>query len=593
MFERNGRLLQDKFNEFLLPTILTTAGMALATVVDSIIVGNLLGEEALSAIGLVAPVMSATSMLFLLFTVGGVTCASVAMGQRDFRRANGAFTMTFAAGLAAMFALVLMLGAWAAPIANALAHGDAGLADMVYDYMLPTLVAGPIMALVMGIAQFSRTDGKPRIAAKISLIANGVNLVFSYCFIRFLGTGIAGAAWSTVLGYCAGLLAIIPYLRSAERGFRFVTPKLGDWAMLPKMLAIGLPKSLTYGMAFLRALVLNAIIMGSMGAPGMAAMTLCTNAWMIAMMFIAGTNDTILPIAGTLYGEGDYSGIRLAMKSAMRTIVAASVAVTLLFIFAPGLIAGLFGVRTPEGLSAAIPALRMYALCLPLYALNIMMSNFFQTTGREMFATGIVCMDHFLFVVPFALLLDSLSAPLLWLSFMLSELATLAAIFALCARIHKKEGVFGLLLLRETNQGVSLDLSVPTAMNCVPDAAAQIQAFCGRHGVGTKLANRITVAAEEMLSNITRHGKSTGNTVTDVLLRITDEKLIVRLRDDGVPFDPGTYRPADGPDFQFSGIEIVKKLADSVEYSRPLGFNCSIITVSLETSPAWKTSLAS
>jgi anti-sigma regulatory factor (Ser/Thr protein kinase) len=59
--------------------------------------------------------------------------------------------------------------------------------------------------------------------------------------------------------------------------------------------------------------------------------------------------------------------------------------------------------------------------------------------------------------------------------------------------------------------------------------------------------------------------------------------VILRLRDDGTFFDPTQYTPEEvGSNLAVGGIEVVRRLADKVEYSRQLGFNVTVITVSRE-----------
>jgi len=98
LYERSSTLMNRKFREYLIPTILTNAAVSLTTVMDSIVVGNLLGEAALSATGFASPIMYGINALLFLFTVGGVTIASIARGRHDAGYANRVFTITFAAG---------------------------------------------------------------------------------------------------------------------------------------------------------------------------------------------------------------------------------------------------------------------------------------------------------------------------------------------------------------------------------------------------------------------------------------------------------------------------------------------------------------
>ena len=578
MYERTGTLMDRKFREYLVPTILTSAAVSLANVVNSIIVGNLLGETALSAIGLSGPVVYSLNALFFLFAVGGVTCAAIARGRREAEDANRIFTLTFAVGIAVMLVLTAALLVFLQPITHALAQGNTGLAKLTRQYLTPLVFVGPVMMLVMGMAQFVRTDGKPRIAAWIALVANSVNLVLAYLFIRFLNLGIAGAGLATVLGYLTGTVVLLPYLRSKQRSFLFVKLRKNDFRQVGRLANVGLPKALIQGTAFARTLVLNALIVSTLGSPGMAAMTVCLNALMLAVIFIGGTNDTLLPIVGTLYGEKDHAGIRFTIRRAFWFMFAACVVLMALFLALPGQIAQLFGISSAEGIAVAEPALRMYALSLPIYGFNLMLQSFFQTTGREKLASLIATLNGFVFVVLFAMLLVQWDGNLLWLAFVLAEIATLLVVLGIGVHIRKKEDASGILLLRKNEgSGIFADFSIPATVEAGTGLSAQVMRFCHENGVEESSALRLGIAVEEMAINTARYGHKNANGMIDVLVRILEHELILRLRDDGISFNPAEHHGQEG--FAVGGIEVVRRLAKEIAYSRQLGFNVTIITV--------------
>ena len=96
---RNSALLGKKFNEYLFPTIISSMSILLASFVDGIIVSALVGDDAFSAINLAEPVVLFMQALFFLFGIGGAISISIAKGQRDNRKANALFTLSFAASV--------------------------------------------------------------------------------------------------------------------------------------------------------------------------------------------------------------------------------------------------------------------------------------------------------------------------------------------------------------------------------------------------------------------------------------------------------------------------------------------------------------
>ena len=579
MYERNSLLMNRKFREYLIPTVLVNIALSLEMVINSAVVGNLLGEATLSAIGLSAPVIYIINTLFMLIVIGGVTGGAIAKGRRNDKEANGYFTLVFTVGMAAMITLLIVLLVFMEPITRTLAQGDAELARLTRQYLTPLVFVGPMVMLIMGMAQFTRTDGWPRLSACIALTVNGVSLGTCYVFIRFFGMGIAGASLSTLLGYVVGFFVLLPYLFSKRRTFRFIRLPERSKTKLLEMMSIGLPDALTQLLSFLRVLVLNALVVSVLGAQGMAAMTVCLTALVLTTIFVSGTTNTFLPIVGTLYGEKDTRGIRFTVHTGFKFMVAACVAFMLLFLAIPAEIAQLFGINSAEGIAVAVPALRYYTLSLPLFGINTLFQSFFQTTGRQKLASVIVVLNGFVCVVLFAAVLVNIHAETIWLAFLFSELTTFLVLLALGRHIRKKEAAHGLLLLRE-EEGVSADFTIPADIEAAAGLSEQIVDFCRKNGTGKTGAMRMGIAVEEMAVNTARYGGEPKNAPTiDALLRFSDQELILRLRDDGKPFDPTQYEPEEKNKFALGGIELVRRLAKDVNYTRQLGFNVTIIKI--------------
>lgn len=590
MYERNSALLDRKFREYLIPTILTTAAISLANVMDSIIVGNLIDETALSAIGLASPIVFSLNALYFLFAIGGVTCASVARGKREVFDADRFFSLTFLVGIFAQLLLIAGILIFMRPITYALAQGDSELAGLVRDYITPLLFAGPIMMLIMGMAQFVRADGKPRVSAWISLIANGISLALGFVFIEFLDMGIAGAGLSTTLGFATGIPVVLIYLRSKERAFRFMKLRAKDFVKTLDVLIYGLPRALTQGLSFFRTIVLNTLIIGTLGAAGVAAFTVCANALMIAAIFINGTNDTELPIIGTLFGERDNAGIKYTVRRGFIFLMATCIAVTVAFLVFPAEVARIFGITTAEGISVATPALRIYALSLPIYALNRMMQNFFQTTGRAKFASILAVASDFVFVVIFAFVLSGINSDYIWYAFVAAEAMTLLFAVGVSIWIRKKEKVSRILLLKQNAPDeVFAEFSIPATVEASVGLSEKIIEFCRENGIDESCALKIGIAAEEMAVNTARYGgkkanekNSTAGKVPpvgiDVFIRITGTEIILSQRDGGINFDPTHYNSHE-TEYAVGGIELVRRIAADVKYITQLGFNVTIINV--------------
>ena len=583
MYERSGHIIRQKFKEYLLPTVMTSMAISMASVVDGIIVGSLLGEVALAAVGLSGPIIFCINLIYMLFAVGGLTCASISLGKRDFHMANQFFSLSIGGGLGAMCIFLAVMQVILHPLSISLAGGDLQLAALTESYLRPLLFTGPAMMFSSGMAIFIRMDGNPKASAAIVMIANAVNLVLDYVLIRFLGTGIAGAGLSTTLGYVAGSAIVIPYLANKKRSFHFVRPGKTILKTLRDILKSGMSKAVSQVCNLVRSLVINAVIVASLGSIGMSIMTVCTNVLMIANIFEGGVADTLLPIVGTLYGEKDYFGIRQTMRTARRVLTVCSAVLVAFLLIAPQLIGIVFGLTSPDTLALLKPALRLYALYIPFSAALLLLQNFYNTTERRSLATSLVVMDGLLFVVPFAVLLSAIQANLLWLSYAASGACTLFVLLLLARRIRKKEDVQGLLLIRERDDYIhKFDFTIEATREEAVRLSERVMALEEKAAVNTRLLKKVALVLEEMTvaSVYYAHADSTG--LIDILVHVTDAQVTILMRDNGKPFNPLEYIPEENDGCITDSIGLVKKLASRMEYSRQLGFNTSVLTFEIQ-----------
>ena len=80
-------------------------------------------------------------------------------------------------------------------------------------------------------------------------------------------------------------------------------------------------------------------------------------------------------------------------------------------------------------------------------------------------------------------------------------------------------------------------------------ATAALSSFCEQHGINEGAVFDLTLALEEIFTNIIRHGSEDRQPhETDLVIRKQDDWLTLRVADDGRPFDPSKAAPPDlGP----------------------------------------------
>jgi anti-sigma regulatory factor (Ser/Thr protein kinase) len=125
-----------------------------------------------------------------------------------------------------------------------------------------------------------------------------------------------------------------------------------------------------------------------------------------------------------------------------------------------------------------------------------------------------------------------------------------------------------------------MDLSI-RSMEEVVSISEQVQNFCLARGVDERRAYLAGLSMEEMAGNIVDHGftKDRRSHSVDVRVVHKDGRVILRIKDDCVPFDPGERLRMSGDSdvAKNIGIRMVFRIAEKVEYQNILGLN--VLTV--------------
>ena len=223
--QRNSVLLGRKFNEYLFPTIISSMSILLASFVDGIIVSALVNDNALSAVNLAEPVVLFMQAMFFLFGIGGAIGISIAKGQRDARKANALFTLSFL-GAALVSVIVTIVGTLLIDVITSAMCSDATLTEYVKHYAQVNIYGSLFMIVVPYLIFIIRVDGMPKFSANILLVSNIVNLLMDFVYMGLFKMDTAGAALATVTGYAVGFLMELYYLFSfKKRTLRFIAVK--------------------------------------------------------------------------------------------------------------------------------------------------------------------------------------------------------------------------------------------------------------------------------------------------------------------------------------------------------------------------------
>ncbi len=575
--KRNGTLLNKKYRSLLVATLAMTASTYLSSILDGIMVGQILGTVQLYAINLTTSIVFLRSIPIAMFTFGGNTLSVIHKSKRDQKSADAVFTLSFWAGILSTVLISIVGIATMVPTAQILAQGKEELVGLVIDYLLPLWVLTPLVAVVNQTAAYARTDGLRKLATALPIVANIINLICDYIYMAIFGWGVAGAGWATVTGYVVGTLLTLIYFKSAKRTVHFTKEALKKLKMLGKIFSVGLPSALIYVCNFLRLFFTNAIILSFTGVMGgkIASVSFSLNS--LAFILVEGASMTLLPILGALYGEKDANGQRITLRYGMIVTVALSVFVLIVSELFPVQLAALYGLNDAATADIFAVTFRIFSINIPILAVIYVMRTFFQATKQRGLANLLVMLDGVLTIVPLMYWFAHYDIYWLWMSFPVSKavtvLVTLIAM-VISKKIQNKKNILGI----EEEDGVMYDFSIKNDIPEAIRASEEAMKFCKEQNVPENTVNAIGVTVEELCHNIATYSKTKGNGAVDVCVRVMPDKVNVRLRDNGAEFDPTDYIDNSGK--RITGLELVRMLSSSINYNRVLGFNVTNVAVS-------------
>lgn len=579
---RNPVTINRKYSQYFLPTVLTAMATNIAMIIDSIIAGNLLGKNALSAINLLSPVSQLYFSLTIMFGLGASSIIAVAKGKNENRQANRIFTATFVS--VALLCIVLI--AIQLPLADGICSmltKDNVLHSLLYDYYIPFILGTPLNLLLLCYSYFIRTDNRPKFASNIIIIANSVNLVMDFVYMGIFKMGIAGSSIATVTGYAVGFVMAATHFGSKHNTLRF------DFSILkaPKkflkifsnLITVGLSGALGTLLITIKMLFLNWIIQSVGGSDAMASYSICSSSQIFMSMFITGASQTMIPIIGVCLGEKDFDGIRYAFRRAFLILAITSFAIMLFIEAAPEPVIRLFGITAAKDIANAIPALRINALSFPALAFSFLLLYYYMATQRKTFSTTIAVVNGLVILIPSALLLSHIFGLTgIWISLVAAQVGTLIVVylivFVLKVKSKGKYDSFYLLPSGDDNEIVSL--SFKGTKENASGVSLYLTSFLASHNIEKNKSNRIAVAVEGISANLAERTGKGKKADVDIRILIDRDEIIISIRDNGKPYNFTSERDSED---MISEINVVRAISKSVEYSSVLGFNRLMIKI--------------
>ncbi|MCQ5131002.1 MATE family efflux transporter [Butyricicoccus faecihominis] len=580
--EQNDRFLNQTFRRFLWPTVLSVLGGTVNVMVDSVIIGNLLGANGLAAISLCTPVYLLLCTLGSLIATGAGIRSAVAIGRAGAAAGRRDYTLAFYLLLASGL-LFSALGLCLLDPLTAFLGAAGAVRPLAAAYLRVTLIGGVCKVLLYLPFQYLRLDGRPGLVTGLMLAMTALNAALDLLFMAGCGWGMAGAAAASVLATAVAVAAGMGFLH--QRASAFHLQRFSFSAKeIAAVLRIGSPAALNNLLSAARLIVLNRIFLGLGGSALVAVFTMVNSMGEFSLALVSGVPQTAAPLLGVYGGERDTASIRRLLRRQFDTGERLIAVCALASAVCARQLCTLFGLTGAAALSVGAPALRLFALSLPFAMAGGILISFYNTAGHIALANALTAARIFLFAAGPAALLAAFAPPgLVWLFYPLSELLTLSVwplLAALVRRGRRPLSRFYLLDESLERQGHSLNFSVASDPAGAADASERITAFCEQNKLSPKITMAVSLSIEELLTVIRQNCFDGDETqYADVRVFCLPGTVGLRIRHGGRMFDPLRWYREAGEDAQGDalGVRLITGLAQAVTWQRTFGVNTLIV----------------
>lgn len=425
---------------FALPMLFGLLFQQLYNMVDSIIVGKMLGVNALAAVGSTGSI----NFMILGFCIGSCNGFAIPIAQSFGAKDTNNLKkyITNSVWMASLFAILIttVVGLLTRKILIWMKTPD-GILDDAYIYIFIIFMGIPATILYNMVSSILRSLGDSITPVIFLVCASLLNIILDFLFIRAMGVAGAAAATITAQGI-AGLVSLIYMIKK----YKYLGFTGSDWHFSPKhslkICGIGIPMGLQYSITAIGSIIMQTAV-NNMGETIIAAVAVGTKISMFSSCPFEALGTTMATYGGQNAGAKRLDRIHTGLKDCIKLGIAYSlIALVFMLIFGKQL-ALLFVDQTETTL---IQYIYQYLIGNTVFFILLSLVNIvrFMIQGLgystfailagvcEMFARGLVGA----FLVPaFGYVFVTVANPIAWVA---ADLFLIPAYLYVTKRLHKR-----------------------------------------------------------------------------------------------------------------------------------------------------------
>lgn len=382
-----------------LPAIMGLVIQSLYNIIDTIYVGHAVGSMGIAAMTVVYPIQVILIGLSNLFSIGGGSLISIALGKKDGEEANkvAGSIMMFTLILSVILSLLAQIFKY--PLCYLFGANDA-VASLTIQYttiMYPGIV---VTMLLMTCYAFLRSEGLQKVMMISSVSSVVLNIILAPIFLWVFHWGMYGVSAATLISQCIALIMVVLYYNSGKPAIVFARKYCRiHWKYISRSFMIGSSNFLQLTGNSILSIMVNHFALFYGGSVGLAAYGLAYRIVVTLFMPILGFIQGGQPIIGYAYGQKNGPRVKEALNALYFYGIALAIIFSILSILFAGPIVSVFGDNSLLR-SEAPYYLKALMLAMPLMSFQAISSSYFQFTGNILKSTLTTIFRQYICYIP-------------------------------------------------------------------------------------------------------------------------------------------------------------------------------------------------
>ncbi len=314
---------------FALPMIIGNLFQQFYSMVDSVIVGRYVGEDALAAVG----ASYSLTTVFISVAIGGGIGASVLisqyLGRRDYSRMKTAiYTALFT-----FLVISILLG-----ICGILLNTDImrwlntpdNIMEQASLYLEIYFIGLPFLFMYNILASVFNALGKSKIPLYLLIFSSILNVIMDLVMVRVFNMGVAGVAWATLIAQgISAVLSFIILMKHLKIYNVTAAVKKYDLSALNKMVIIAIPSILQQSIVSVGMMLVQSVVNG-FGSEVLAGYSAAMRIESICVVPMAAMGNAVSTFTAQNIGAGQKERVRKGYHAGYYIVAAFALVICLI-----------------------------------------------------------------------------------------------------------------------------------------------------------------------------------------------------------------------------------------------------------------------